>query len=279
MYYLYKKSKSNELPEFVYTFKGFDDFYEVAKLLEIPLVGSYYIRIKTDSYKDIMNFIEVENSYNHLVIYIEISETLLEYIVLQKPQVSLLDSKSNFEVFKELISKYNILFDKGCIERLYFAIGHSYIEMSEALDLIKQTYPNTSLITNNELSRLFVIDRLIYPRSVCIMYLRLDRGRQSNLEKCIEYFGNDLVMFSMRKTARKFLDEKTKYLKTGRGSNLIKTIPMDNIVKLCCALDYNRGIFKDIRTILSMYEKGEFVNDTLQKRTYSLTDEKYYALR
>lgn len=279
MYYLYKKSKSTELPEFQYIFKKFEDFYEIAKLLEVPLIGAYYIKIKTDSYKDIMNFIDCAETYSTLVIYIEVSESLLNYITLQKPTVQLLESKSNYEVFKELVSKYGILFKKNCLRTMYFAIGHSYAEMDEALELLQRTFPDVSPITENEISRLFVVDNTIYPRSVCIMFIRLDRGRYSNLNKCIEYFGNDMVLYSMRKTARKFLEEKINYLKTGRGSKLIALLPYLNIVRLCNALDYSRGRFMDIRTILTLYEEGVYVNDTLQERTLSLTDEEYYALR
>lgn len=279
MYYLYKKSKSTELPEFQYIFKKFEDFYEIAKLLEVPLIGAYYIKIKTDSYKDIMNFIDCADTYSTLVIYIEVSESLLNYITLQKPTVQLLESKSNYEVFKELVSKYGILFKKNCLRTMYFAIGHSYAEMDEALELLQRTFPDVSPITENEISRLFVVDNTIYPRSVCIMFIRLDRGRYSNLNKCIEYFGNDMVLYSMRKTARKFLEEKINYLKTGRGSKLIALLPYLNIVRLCNALDYSRGRFMDIRTILTLYEEGVYVNDTLQERTLSLTDEEYYALR
>ena len=276
MYYLYKKSKSSELPKFHYMFKSFEEFYKIANLLEVPLIGSYYIQIKSDSYKDIMNFLNIEHTYSALVVYIEMSESLLEYVALQKPQVSMLDSKSNFEVFKELIEKYRILFDKNCIRLMYSAIGHSYADMDEALELLQKTYPNTK-ITKNELNKLFVIDDTVYPRSVCIMYIRMDRWRQARLRKCIDYFGNDLVLYSMRKTTRKLLDEKIKYLKTGRGSYLARTLPAMNIVKLAMALDYERRGFMDVTTILNLYEKGETINDFVQKRTVSFADEKHYV--
>jgi hypothetical protein len=279
VYYLYKKSKSVELPEFRYNFKEFKDFYEIAKLLEVPLIGAYYIRIKSESYKDIIQFINTAESYSTLIIYIEVSDSLLNYICLQKPSVQLLESKSNFEVFKELVSKYKILFNKNCIKTMYFAIGHSYAEMDEALELLQRTFPDVSPITDNEISKLFVVDNLIYPRNVCIAFIRLDRGRWGQLSKCIDYFGNDLVLYSMRKTARNFLNEKIKYYKTGHGTRLIQLLPYKNIVRLCCALDYKRGNFMDIRTILTLYEKGEYIYDTLQKRALSLTDEEYYALR
>ncbi len=279
MYYLYKKSKGVELPEFQYTFNKFDDFYDVANILSVPLVGVYYIRVKCDSYSDTVKFIEMSGNYASLVVYVEVSESLLNYVILHKPEVQLLESKSNFEVFKELISRYGILFKKNCVRTMYFAIGHSYSEMDEALELLQRTFPDVRPITEEEISRLFVVDNTIYPRNVCIAYLRLDRGRKGNLDKCVDYFGNDMVLYSMRKTCRKFLEEKIRFLKSGTGSGIIKLIPYKNIVRMCLALDYMRDGFMDIKTIMSLYEKGEYVHDTLQERALPLTDEKYYALR
>lgn len=279
MYYLYKRSKSTELPKFDYSFNKFDDFYAVTKLLEVPLIGTYHIRVKSDVYKDIVNFMNVSGQYSTMFIYIEVGEALLDYVILHKPDVSLLESKSNFELFKELVTKYNILFDKNCVKTMYYAIGHSYAEMDEALQLLSTTFKDVKVITLNEISKLFVVDNIVYPRSVCIMFLMQYRGRYGNLNKCMTTFGNDMVLYSIRKSARNFLDEKTKYLKTGYGSKLIQMMPYMNIIKLLNCIDYSRGKFMDVRSILSMYEKGVTVNDTLQKRTLSLADEEYYSLR
>lgn len=278
MYYLYKKTRNTELPEFMYSFGKFEDFYQVAKVLEVPVIGNYNIRIKSDSYNDIIEFIRQSDSYNTLIVYIEISESLLNYISLQLPNVSLLSSQSNYEVFTELITKYKILFNKGCIRLMYSAIEHTYTEMSEALELLQKTYPNQT-ITEKELSELFVVDNIIYPRNVCIMYLRLDRWRESKLRKCVEYFGNDLVFYSIRKNVNQFLKDKTKYLKTGKGSGIIKMLPTNNIVRMFYAVNSGRRGFKDIVTIMKLYEKGLVINDYLQERTISYTDDKYYNLR
>lgn len=279
MYYLYKKAKGNSLPNFSYTFKKFEEFYNVANVLTVPLVGTYNINVKSDSYDDVKQFINISYTYQYLVIYIEVSENLLEYIVMHIPKVQLLDSKSNYELFKELVEKYGILFKKGCLKTLYFAIGHTYEEMTEALEQIKYTFPDVREISDTELNELFVIDKLIYPRSICIAYIRLDRGRKTQLTKCVGYFGNDLVLFAMRKAAKKFLEEKIQYYKTGKGSNLIKTMPMENIIKMNMALMYKRSSFMDIYTIMSLYEKGVYVDDFIQRKTVSSSDEEYYSLR
>lgn len=274
MYYLYKKSRSVALPKFTYTFTKFQEFYALANVLTASLTGTYYVRIKSDSYKDIMQFIESEGNYPWLNIYIETSQSLMDYITLRKPNINLLSAKSNYETFCDLISKYEMLFDVGCIQILYSAIDHEYGAMVEALELLQQEYPDVRKYTKKEIAALFVVDNLIYPRSVCISYLRLDRWRKSKAVKCVDYFGNDLVLYAIRKNVVSLLDEKIKYLKTGNGSNLIKTIPADNIVRLYNALHYGRGKFMDILTILDLYEKGETVNDNLQKRALSYTNEK-----
>lgn len=272
MYYLYKKSKSIALPRFSYTFAKFEDFYLKAKVLTASLVDSYCIRIKSDSYKDVLSFINASGNYDWLNIYIETTQSVIDFVTLSKPGVSLLSSKSNWEVFESLISRYGILFDRGCIRILYMAIDHEYESMVEALELIKQEYPN-QIIKEKEIESLFVVDKLVYPRSVCIAYLRLDRWRKSRALKCIDYFGNDLVLYAIRKNVVSFLKEKTTYLRTGTGSNLIKTIPVNNIVRLYNCMHAGRAGYMNILTILEQYEKGETINDTLQERALSYSDE------
>lgn len=272
MYYLYKKSKSVALPKFTYIFKKFSEFYDIADVLTIGLVSNYTICIKSESYNDIMEFLSMESKYTWLDIYIETSQSLIDYILLRKPTVRLLTSKSNYETFEELIARYNILFDKGCIRILYSAIEHDYNSMVEALDLVVKEYPDKKPVTKDDLNKLFVIENIIYPRTICILYLRLDRWRYPRAVRCVEYFGNDLVFYAMRKNVKKFLEEKIAYLKTGKGSGLIKTIPVNNIVRLYHALHYGCGNSKDILTILSLYEKGVTINDIVQERALSNPD-------
>ncbi len=277
MYYLYKKGKSVALPRFDYTFPKFADFYETANVLTASLVSSYNIRIKSDSYKDIIEFINSDNPYPWLNIYIETTQGTLDYIALGKPDATFLSSKTNWDTFLELIQRYGILFDRNCIRILYGAIAHDYESMVDALLKIQEEYGDKK-ITESDISALFVVDNLVYPRTVCIDYLRMDRWRRSRAIRCISYFGNDLVLYSIRKNVDNYMDEKLKYLKTGTGSGLIKTIPVNNIVRLQNALYFGRQRFMDILTILDLYEKGETVYDTVQKRTLSYPNEKYHAV-
>lgn len=277
MYYLYKKSKGVVLPRFDYTFAKFQDFYDVAKVLTASLVGSYNIRIKSVIFKDIIEFINADNAYSWLNIYIEASQDILDKIAMFKPNANFLSTKTNWDTFIELIQRYGVLFDHGCIPVLYKAIPHDYDSMAEALALLIQEYGNKN-ITRNDIASLFVVDDLIYPRTVCIEYLRMDRWRSTHLQKCLSYFGNDLVLYAIRKNTDAYMKEKVSYLETGSGSSLIKTIPINNIIRLQHALYVGRQRFMDITTILSLYEKGETVYDTVQNRTLSIADEEHYAI-
>lgn len=267
MHYVYKKSKSATLPKFSYVFQKFSDFYELAATLTMSLVDYYYIQIKTDIFEEVNQFLKVADQYQNMVIYIEVSETLMDYLTLRRPQLSVLDSKNNFEIFEELVSKYEVLFEPKVMSSLYWAIGHSYSEMSEAMELLRETYGTKHPVSEDDLSKLFVIDRLVYPRRVLIMYLCMYRGRQSNLKKCIDHFGNNMVLYSMRKSARGFFKEKLKYLKTGKGNKLIQLLPINNLIWAMRILDYERRGFMDIYTLMDLYEKGVTVNDIISERT------------
>lgn len=272
MYYLYKRNKSLALPSFNYSFKGFEEFYELAKVIDVPLEGVYYINIKTDSYKDLIDFLNQVHNFGLLVIYVETTESLLRYIKLKRPNVQILDAKSNWEIYEELITKHEVLFKHNCTKLLYNAIPHTYEDINAALAELKQLFPDRE-IGEKEIGSLYPIDDNIYPRQVLISFLKMDRYRWSRLDKCLMTFGNDLTLFAMRNNCKKLFESKIKYYKTGEGDYLIKTIPWQNIVQMHRALTYDRKGFMDVRTILELYMKGETVNDYLQERTNPYSDD------
>lgn len=263
MYYVYNRSGKLALPRFNYTLNSFETFYELSGVLTKPLVGRYIIRIQTKNPIDVINFIRVNENYKHLDIYIEVDTDILNYISLHVPGVSKLDSKNNYEVWTELITEFNILFEAGCAKRLYYAIPKDYDSMYESLRLIKQEYGNKE-VKLVDIEKLFMLENITYPRQVCIQYLLLARWRRKTLEKALNVFGNDLTFYSIRKHARQMLKDKISYLKTGQGNELIKKIPVYNIVRLLTVLEYkNSNKFKDISVLLTLYERGEFIDDYL----------------
>lgn len=266
MYYLYKKTKKAVLPRFDYTFNKFEDFYDIGSILTRKLDGTYMVNIKSTKYDDVIEFIGLSDQFWFLDIYIELPEALLERIIKSKPDAKILSSKDDYEVWKDLIQKHNILFDKGCIKKIYWGIKHDYTTMNEVLADIKSSY-GERVVTMNMVEKVVQLDNLVYPRMVCISYLKMDRFRHSRLNKSVQCFGSDVVYYAMRKNVKTFLDNKIQYFKSGEGNDLIKAIPMDNLVKLNYAFLVAPSGFKDIYTLLNLYEKGVYLNDYLQENT------------
>jgi hypothetical protein len=267
VYYLYSKAKKGSLPKFDYTFNKFEDFYAIGKILTRKLDGLYEVNIKANKYDEVMEFINISEQYWYLNIYITMAEPLLDRVLKGKPAANTLSMKDDYEVWTDLIQKYNILFDKGCIKKIYWSIKHDYDTMTNALTEIKSAYGDR-IVTMKMVEKVIQLDDFVYPRSVCISYVKMDRFRRSRLNKSVQCFGSDLVYYAMRKNVTNLLEAKMQYFKTGNGNNLIKALPMDNLVKLNYAFIVAPSGFKDIYTLLNLYEKGVYLDDYLQERTF-----------
>lgn len=266
MYYLFNKKTDNAVPRCTYTFNNFGDFYNVAPSLTRTIRGKYKIKVKTDSLSELRTFIDNEGMYSHLDVYIEVSETLMNLIQLSKPGARKLSAQDNYEVWKDLISKFKLLFDTKCADMLYWSTEHSYEKMQSTLSTLSKAY-GYRVITKPMIEKYFILDETVYPRNVCISYIRMDRFRRSKLTKCLASFGNDITFYAIRKNVRKLLDSKLVYLKTGRGSSLIKSLELENIIKLNYTFENCPQGIRDVYIILNLYEEGEYINDYLQQRT------------
>lgn len=263
MYYLFKKKTDNAVPRCTYNFNNFKDFYEVAPSLTRTIRGKYNIKVKTDSLSDLKEFISNEEKYNHMDVYIEVSDTLLHLIQLSRPGARKLSAQDNYEVWKELISKFRILFDTKCADILYWSTEHTYEKMYNTLSTLSKAY-GYRVITKPMIEKYFILDETVYPRNVCISYLRMDRFRRSKLNKCLVSFGNDITFYSIRKNVRQLLNAKLVYLKTSKGTDLIKSLELGNIIKLNYAFENCPQGIRDVYIILNLYEKGAYINDYLQ---------------
>lgn len=266
MYYLYEKVGKSTMPKFDYNFNNFADFYAIAPVLTRKLYGQYVIHVKVNNMEALEEFINVSDKYKHMTLYIQATDTVYKYIRLKKPGVSLLDSKNDYEIWSELIQRHGLMLGPGCAKKLFWAVKHTYEAMSEAILELKEVYGN-QIVTMDMVAKVISIESIVYPRNALISYIRMDRFRKSKLDKCIEAFGNDIVFYSMRKRVDAFIQEKNAYFKTGEGSDLIKSLPYDNLLKLEYAFLSVPKYFKDIRILLNLYEKGEYLNDYLQEET------------
>lgn len=266
MYYLFKKKTDNTVPRCTYNFNNFKDFYNVAPSLTRTIRGKYNIKVKTDSLSELREFIDNEQIYGHLDVYIEVSDTLMNLIQLSKPGARKLSAQDNYEVWQELISKFKLLFDIKCADMLYWSTEHTYDKMQNTLSTLSKAY-GYRLITKPMIEKYFILDETVYPRNVCISYIRMDRFRRSKLTKCLSSFGNDIAFYAIRKNTRQLLNSKLIYLKTGKGSDMIKSLELENILKLNYAFENCPQGIRDVYIILNLYEKGAYINDYLQQRT------------
>lgn len=266
MYYLFSKKTDNAVPRCTYNFNNFKDFYNIASSLTRGIRGKYNIKVKSDSLSEVKEFINNEERYSYLDVYIEVSDTLMDLVQLSKPGARRLSAQDNYEVWKDLISKFKLLFDTRCADMLYWSIEHTYEKMYGTLSTLSKAY-GYKAITKPMIEKFFILDETVYPRNVCISYIRMDRFRKGKLTKCLASFGNDITFYAIRKNVRQLLDSKLAYLKTGRGSDLIKSLELDNILKLTYAFESCPQGICDVYIVLNLYEKGDYINAYLQQGT------------
>lgn len=264
MYYLYKKGSKQVPAKMDYTFEHYKDFLVVAPSLTMKITGPYVVSIKIVSFDEVKDFLQNEDSYKHIDIYLQAEKDFYNVILLRKPGIRTLEEKDNYEIWTELIRRLDIRLEAKLSKKLYWSISHEYEKMYECLTELKKEY-GKQIISMPMVTRVINIDQIVYPRTVCISYIRLSRDRKSKLSKSISEFGNDLVFYSIRKNLDQFLNDKNSYFLTGEGSDLIKSLPYDNLLKLWSAFHNTPKYFRDVTVILNLYEKGEQVNDYLQK--------------
>lgn len=260
MLYLYIKSKKTVLPNIHFSFRNLEDFKGIVKSLTYTFTGPYAIKLKELSKEEIIELVNSSDIYKHVDIYIEVNESLLKYVRSYYPSVKTINSISYYELYEKLIKKYNLLLERGGLKFLYSVIEKDYDAMEEFIANLKGIYGNNP-VSIKTLKENYILDDYTYPRTALISYLRMERWRESRLKKSINQFGNDLVLYSMRKNIRRIFNDKLNYLTTGDGAGYVKYIPTNNIIAMMNALDYSRGRFKDIFLILKLYEKGITIND------------------
>ena len=263
MYYLYdKKSKNTGIVHLDYTFNNFDQFYAVASMLTNTLRGTYKIKITCDKPEPIIQFVENSDNYKHLIIYIETEESSMQRVKMNLSGVSLLKDRDSKEIWYDLIGRYQVLLKPKCAEQIFWGISKDEATMSTVLLDLKEAYGLQS-ITFEMAQKVVSINEVVYPKSVMMAYLRMDRFRESKLKKSIETIGPDILFYSIRKNIEEIYRQKCNYYVTGKGSDAVKNLPFNNIIKMYYAFRTLPIGFKDITIILKLYEKGAYINDYL----------------
>lgn len=262
MYTLVVKRGKSRDTGFDYTFKDFKTFYTVADQVTYPLKGRYKIKVDTENVKEINEFIKNEAQYSTLDTYLYVPEATAEYITQFNTKVNIMQSQRMIDVFMEMVSERNMLFEKGAVYALYNSIPHNTEDMEAALNLIMEA-ANGQIISERLLSKYFVLNNTVYPKSVLTAFIYMDRYRWSKLNKSVEQLGKEIVLGSMVKNIKSILKEKYEYFSTGVASPYIKSLNTANVLLLYRVLVTERHGLNDISILLGLYERGLSTHDLL----------------
>lgn len=270
MYSVIKYTKKTDLSGYDYIFKNFKEFYNVADYLYMPLIGVYKIAIITHSTEDVESFLSQENRYSHLSVSIFMEEQAIAVLESHNPEAHFEETVNSYEVFKQLISERNFLFDRYMIYRLYRSIDHDTVSMMNALDKISNNRQKNELITEELLSKLFVLNDIVYPSQVLMRFLNMEGKRWDLLHVCLSQIDNDVIVGSIVKELKKFVISKAEYFKTGQTSDRIKKLNTQNLITAYRVFVAERGGINDAFILFKFYENGLSTIDIKGGRNVSI---------
>lgn len=259
-----KKGRDNTDFNYDYIFKDFSQFYEIADTLTYSIFGRYKIKIITEDIEEVIRFIKYESRYQSLDIHIYMPEAAIDYIQQRDTKISIQGSIKDIDIFKGLISNKNILFEKGVMYTLYNSISHDLDSMEKALNTIVSEFGIGVPVSEKMLNTLFVLNKTVYPKTVLISFIQMERYRWIKFEKSISVVGNQVLLGAMIKNMKQFIKDKVIYYKTGRASSLTKSLNINNLMLLYRILVSERNGFNDAKLLLTLYERGISAYDILQ---------------
>ena len=265
MYAIYERRGKKALLRADYVFEDFKDFYNIAENLGVPFHGTYSINIVDDDIKAVQDFISVSDKYRHLDIRIYASSATIDYITMYKPGLPVASMQKDYDIYLELVGEHRLFFEKRAMVTLYNSIDHDRDSMNDALTLLEQEYGRYKEITEPMLSKFFILNKVTYPRTVLIAYLRQDYNRQRLLTKCINDVGKDVALGAMVKNIKLLFEKKVEYLKTGKGEWIIKELNTRNVDLMYRILYLEKHKLNDIEILLDLYERGLSVDDIIQQ--------------
>lgn len=256
MYSIAKYVKKTDLSEFDYVFKNFNEFYKTARFLFRPLIGVYKLAVITTVVKDVEEFISNEAQYSHLSVTIYMEEQAMTVVENNNPEAHFEETVNSYDVFKKMISERSLLFDKYMIYRLYRSIDHDQVSMMVALDKITNIYKQSELLTEEKLSKLFVINDIVYPSQVLLKFVNMERNRWKLFNMCSGQIDNDVLVGAIVKELRWLVTAKAEYFKTGEANDRIKTLNTQNLMVAYRVFITERKGINDAMMLFKFYESG-----------------------
>ena len=266
MYTIIPITKDEKIRDHDFVFTDFDGFYKVANSLTVKLTGKWSVGIKPKNLDDVKDFIAHEDKYSHIIISIYLPQSQVDYLTMRNTNINTKESVKPFDMFKDMCSKRNLLFAKNVIHTLYNSIEHDVDSMEYACNLLYHNFGSYNVITEKMIAQYFIINKVVYPRSVMLDYLWLGRWRESKLKRCLSDVGNDVLLHAMINNIKKMFDAKVTYFKTGNANNLVKSINTKRLNLMYRVFVIERNNLKDVSLLLKLYERGMSCYDFIQNR-------------
>lgn len=255
---LIRIKEDSENTEYDYSVKSIDELTILLHNIYKPILSpSYKISLSLSALADIKFILNNQQRYDHIELYLILTEGTFRYISLAMPGVVKSVNKTSYDYFIDGIAKRHLIIRKNDLNILYHSIIHSYEEIDYILDLLYNKFGSFTEISKNDMSKYIVLNDIVYPRQVLIAYINLYRFRSSMLYRCLNCMNENIVMASMVKALKQFHTKKCEYLKTGLCSNFIKTLNTRNLNYLYYLFIVKKPYhFNDVTVLLSLYERG-----------------------
>lgn len=265
MYTVIPLGKKDKIGEHDFVFTDFESFYKTACTLTVKLNGKWSIGIKPKDINDVKDFISNEAKYSHLVISIYLPKSQVEFLTMRNTHINTKENIKPFELFQEMCSNRSLLFGKGVIYTVYNSIEHDVDSMEYACNLLHQRFGSHNTITEKTAAECFIINKVVYPRSVVLDYLWMGRWREQKLKKCMSDVGNDIMLYAVINNIQKLFDAKVTYFKTGEANNLTKSIDTKRLNLMYRVFIIDRGKVSDVALLFKLYERGKSCYDFIQR--------------
>lgn len=252
-----KLKEDRQSVEYDYLLTSLSELEDVMKIIYKPILGVYHIGLTFTEMSDIKFLLNNRSRYNHLDIHLLLSESMYKKVSLAMPNSIQAEKSSIFDYLKEGISTRNLLISKKVVSLLYSSVGKSYEEIDDILDILYKQFGPFMQISAKDLSKYLVINTVVYPRTVLISYINLNRWRRTQLEKCLSDISPEIVTAAMIKNVKKLHEQKSKYLSSGLGTKFIKELNTKNLNLMYYHLVSNKPRnLNDIVLLLELYERG-----------------------
>lgn len=250
--------------DYDYVVSSLTDLDERMKTIYKPILGTYAIGLYLDNITDIKFLLNNKSKYNHINLHLTLTENIYKKISLAMPGIIQEERRSMFDYLVDGIAKRNLLIKKNIVYTIYSSIGKSYEEIDDLLDLLSKSFGPFMQINEKDISKYLVINNIVYPRTVLINYINLERYRKSKLQKCLSDISHDIVLASMVKQVKKLHEQKVKYLNSGLGNKFIRNLNTRNLNLMYYILVVSKPYnLNDVTILLELYERGLNINDLL----------------